>query len=260
METVRDKVALVTGGASGIGFAMVCELLKNGTKGVSIVDISEESAQTALSELGDERVTFIKTDVSCKEQLQAAFDKTVERYHQLDIVVNNAGIVDEIDWKRTIDINLIAVIEGTYLAIQEYLPKYKSGVEGVIVNTASVLGLCPLQSTPIYSTSKNGVIGLGRSLGGEKFYDEYQVRVLTICPGFVDTPMTRVKSNPSKALFPDSMSEDIKKINKFAIKAEKVGQALIEVIKMGENGSLWVVEDDDPPYQVVIPHRKSMKV
>nr|XP_015839613.1 PREDICTED: 15-hydroxyprostaglandin dehydrogenase [NAD(+)]-like isoform X3 [Tribolium castaneum] len=253
MDSVKDKVALVTGGSNGIGLAIVKELLKNGIKGVSIVDISE-------APIADKRVTFIKTDVTCKKQLQAAFDKTVETYNQLDIVVNNAGIVDEFDWKRTIDINLVAVIEGTYLALRTYLPKYKSEAEGVIVNTASVLGLCPLQSAPIYCTSKHGVVGLGRSLGGPHIYDEYKVRIVTICPGLVDTPMTKVRpASSSKLLFPDLVHKEFEKLNKFAIKPEKVAQALIQVIKEGENGALWVVEDDEPPYEVVVPHRQSMK-
>ncbi|EFA12383.1 15-hydroxyprostaglandin dehydrogenase [NAD(+)]-like [Tribolium castaneum] len=253
MDSVKDKVALVTGGSNGIGLAIVKELLKNGIKGVSIVDISE-------APIADKRVTFIKTDVTCKKQLQAAFDKTVETYNQLDIVVNNAGIVDEFDWKRTIDINLVAVIEGTYLALQTYLPKYKSGAEGVVVNTASVLGLSPAQSTPIYCTAKHGLVGLGQSLGGEKMYEKYKVRVLTICPGLVDTALTSGnKTVPSKILFPDWLAQQFALMKPLIIKPEKIGQALIEVVKKGKTGSVWVVEGGEGLYEVVVPDRKLMK-
>ena len=81
-------------------------------------------------------------------------------------------------------------MEGTYLALQTYLPKYKSGEEGLIVNMASICGFHSFQISPIYCTAKHGLIGLGKALGGEEFYKKYKVRVVTMCPGMVRTPLS----------------------------------------------------------------------
>ncbi|XP_063906748.1 15-hydroxyprostaglandin dehydrogenase [NAD(+)]-like isoform X2 [Zophobas morio] len=178
MTVIAGKVALVTGGAGGIGLAMVKNLVQHGAKGVAIVDISEEAGFRAINEIvkifGENKATFIKADVTKKTELEAVFETTIKTYNQLDIVINNAGKVDEFDWKSTVELNLVAVIEGTYLAMKKYLPKYKSGDEGLIVNTASTCGFHTFQVAPIYCTTKHGLVGLGKALGGEEFYKKYQ--------------------------------------------------------------------------------------
>ncbi|RZC41642.1 15-hydroxyprostaglandin dehydrogenase [NAD(+)], partial [Asbolus verrucosus] len=192
-----------------------------------------------------------------------AFEKAVTNYKQLDIVVNNAGIVEEVQWEKTIAVNLVkilttAVIQGSYLAQQKFLPKYKSGEEGVIVNTASILGLNTIDSLPIYCAAKHGVVALGEALGGDVYYKQYKVRVLTICPGVVRTPMV---TNPDskKIVLADKAKEDIRTLNSVIQSPECVGKALIEILKKGKNGSLWVTEDAEPAYEVVIPDRKLMR-
>ncbi|KAJ3641003.1 hypothetical protein Zmor_027532 [Zophobas morio] len=162
MDCIAGKVALITGGAGGIGLAVVKNLLQHNAKGVSIVDISEQAGHRAVAEIvnrfEETKITFIKADVTKILELEGAFETTIKKYQQLDIVINNAGQVDEFDRKGTVEVNLIAVIEGTYLAMQKYLPKYKSGEEGLVINVASVGGLHTFQVTPIYCTTKHGLI------------------------------------------------------------------------------------------------------
>ena len=97
-------------------------------------------------------------------------------------------------------------MEGTYLALQTYLPKYKSGEEGLIVNMASICGFHSFQISPIYCTAKHGLIGLGKALGGEEFYKKYKVRVVTMCPGMVRTPLSEKTEG---LFFPDLLQKEI---------------------------------------------------
>lgn len=90
--------------------------------------------------------------------------------------------------------------------MQKYLPKYKSGEEGLIVNTASTCGFHVLQIAPVYCATKHGLIGLGKALGGDEFYKRYKVRVVTICPGLVDTPLAHRSGG---YLFPELIEKEI---------------------------------------------------
>lgn len=180
-----------------------------------MIDINEnvgkELLENIFEEFGENKAIFVKADVSNEQELEDAFKKTIEAFNQLDLVFNNAGVCEEQNFQKMIKINLGAVLVGTFLAMTKYL-EYKEGKEGIIVNTASIAGLEPIAYIPGYSASKSGVVSLGRSFGHEAFYEKYKVKVLTICPGPVSTPM----STPSAAdflqqvLLPEFASEAIK--------------------------------------------------
>ncbi|KAJ8910677.1 hypothetical protein NQ315_002926 [Exocentrus adspersus] len=190
MSFFESKVALVTGGARGIGLAIVEKLLENGIKGVAIVDISDESWNTIKQDFQSQygnKVLFIKADITDKDEFEGAFEKTVHTFKNLDIVVNNAGISGQ-NWEKIIAVNLEAVIMGTFLAMDKYLPTYRSGKEGIIVNIASLAGLLGLADKPVYTATKHGVVGLGKSLGADK--SKNHVRIITVCPGWIATSMT----------------------------------------------------------------------
>uniref|UniRef100_A0A1Y1LQB1 Uncharacterized protein n=1 Tax=Photinus pyralis TaxID=7054 RepID=A0A1Y1LQB1_PHOPY len=112
MFNVAEKVALVTGGAHGIGLAIVRELLHNGVKGVAILDVNEALGQEALqqirNEFGDGKARFLRVDVSSRQEFGEAFRKAVDIFKQLDIVVNNAGILNDLDWEKEIGVNLVS--------------------------------------------------------------------------------------------------------------------------------------------------------
>ncbi|XP_055016006.1 15-hydroxyprostaglandin dehydrogenase [NAD(+)]-like [Boleophthalmus pectinirostris] len=112
---LSGKVALVTGGAMGIGRAMVEELLTNGAK-VALLDVSAAAGTSLVENLeekfGKDKTLFIECDVQSEEQLKAAFQKIVETFGKLDIVCNNAGVFDETQWEKTVSINLVRTRVG----------------------------------------------------------------------------------------------------------------------------------------------------
>jgi NAD(P)-dependent dehydrogenase (short-subunit alcohol dehydrogenase family) len=134
---------------------------------------------------------FCLCDVTKTEELASAFGLATERFGRLDIAFNNAGVGGEDlfaddpgDWKRVVDIDLVAVIDATRLAVREMR---RAGRAGAIVNTASLIGLWPMPDAPVYAAAKAGVVNFTRSLG--YLAEESGIRVNAICPELVDTPM-----------------------------------------------------------------------
>ncbi|CAA0807542.1 ARP protein (REF [Striga hermonthica] len=204
MELRPGLSALVTGGASGIGRALVLALAQKGIF-ITVVDFSEENGKQAAElavkevskfhgELGFPPVLFFKCDVTDSNQLTAAFQKHVQTYGGLDICINCAGITnpipfhkDETDgsesWRRTVDINLLAVIECTRLAIRAM---QKARKPGVVINVGSASGLYPMYGDPIYSGTKGGVVLFTRSLA---LYKRQGIRINVLCPEFIQTEL-----------------------------------------------------------------------
>lgn len=187
------KVAIVTGGASGIGEATVRAFVREGAN-VVIADYSEHGQQLA-NELagGTERALFVKTDVTDTKAVQALIAKTVETYGRLDIMFANAGIaadgpIDELDeaaWKKTIDINLT----GVYLCDKYAIDQMRSQGGGVIVNCGSIHSHVGKSGVTAYAAAKGGVKLLTQTLAIE--YGAQNIRVNAVCPGYIDTPLLR---------------------------------------------------------------------
>jgi NAD(P)-dependent dehydrogenase (short-subunit alcohol dehydrogenase family) len=189
---IEDKAAVVSGGASGIGRAAVLALVERGAK-VVVADVDEDGGRLTVDMASEEGgvAVFRCCDVTKTEDLDSAFDVAVERFGRLDVTFNNAGVGgdglfadDAGDWKRVIEIDLIAVINATRLAVREMK---RAGNAGAIVNTASLIGLWPMPSAPVYAAAKAGVVNFSRSLG--YLAEESNIRVNAICPELVDTPM-----------------------------------------------------------------------
>ncbi|KAM3220100.1 prostaglandin reductase-3 [Capsicum annuum] len=211
MELKPGLSALVTGGASGIGKALSLALAQKGVF-VTIVDFSEEKGKEVAAVAEKECakfhfglefpvVMFIRCDVTNTGELKAAFEKHFVTYGGLDICINSAGIGDIIpfrndqtdgskSWRRTINVNLIGVIDSTRLAIQAMQTAQKPGV---IINLGSASGLYPMYAGPIYSASKGGVVMFTRSLAPFK---RQGIRINVLCPEFVQTDLAG-QVNPS---------------------------------------------------------------
>ncbi|GFR13663.1 15-hydroxyprostaglandin dehydrogenase, partial [Trichonephila clavata] len=160
------KIALVTGGAQGIGRAYTNALLNVGMR-VCICDIQEDPAIEFIENLSAEHknnIIFQKCDVSSFSDFKNAFDKVISTFGRIDVLINNAGILNEQNFQRTVEVNLIGVIHGTLLAF-EYMDISKGGQGGHIINTASITGLGPLYIAPVYSATKHAIVGYTRSLG-----------------------------------------------------------------------------------------------
>ncbi|TWH03736.1 NAD(P)-dependent dehydrogenase (short-subunit alcohol dehydrogenase family) [Ochrobactrum sp. J50] len=187
------KVAIVTGGASGIGEATVRAFIREGAN-VVIADYSEHG-QHLVNELagGSERALFVKTDVTDTKAVQALIAKTVETYGRLDIMFANAGIaadgpIDELDeaaWQKTIDINLT----GVYLCDKYAIDQMRSQGGGVIVNCGSIHSHVGKSGVTAYAAAKGGVKLLTQTLAID--YGAQNIRVNAVCPGYIDTPLLK---------------------------------------------------------------------
>ncbi|XP_070773582.1 15-hydroxyprostaglandin dehydrogenase [NAD(+)]-like [Enoplosus armatus] len=188
---LNGKTAVVTGAALGIGRAITEILLKNGAK-VGLLDVNETEGnnfmETLEKEYGREKTLFLVCNVESEEQIKAAFQKTTETFGGIDILCNNAGILNESAWEKTVSINLVGVIRGTYLAL-EHMSKLSGGRGGVIVNTASMAGIGPLISCPVYTATKHGVVGFTRAMAAASTASGYGIRVNALCPSFVQTDL-----------------------------------------------------------------------
>lgn len=194
MKLVQDKVTIITGGTSGIGFAAAKTFIENGAK-VSIFGKAKEDLDSALAQLKElypnEEVLGFTPDLTSKDEVMAAVGAVAQKYGRLDVMINNAGItmntvfsrVEEEEFKNIIDINLIGVFNGSWAAYQ----CMKDARKGVIINTASVTGIFGSLSGIGYPTSKAGVVGLTHGLGREII--RRNIRVVGVAPGVVNTPM-----------------------------------------------------------------------
>ncbi|KAF5299860.1 hypothetical protein FQA39_LY11397 [Lamprigera yunnana] len=255
MFEIEGKVALVTGGASGIGQALAIELLNNGAKGVTIAGTNVETGRKVLNELqtqfGEEKVIFVQVDISDKIQFEECFKKTIEKFNNVDILINNAGIANDKQFEKMISINVNGTINGTLLAIQNYIRKYKSGPEGVIVNVSSTAGVDPNQVVPLYTATKYAIIGLTRSFGTDLHYNISNVRIFAICPGFTDT---RMMSNSRETVLDKIYLRDFDKCKHLCIpqSALDVAKNSMKLITTARSGSVWLLEEHQAPKEV--PH------
>lgn len=173
---LKGRVALVTGAATGLGKTICEELLRNGVK-VSICDLDSDAGELAAEELGcsfgKDRVLFCHCDVTDYVQYEEAFQSTISEFSGLDIVVNNAEIMNDKFWELEVDVNLNGAIRGTLLA-QQFLGKDRGGKGGVVVNIGSASSVRPQISTPIYSATKHAILALSRSCGVRIFFFKIQ--------------------------------------------------------------------------------------
>lgn len=193
MPLFDGKVALVTGGGSGIGQAACHAYAREGAK-VVVSDIDPGGGKAvvqAVTEGGGEAI-FLRADVSNPDDCRALVDATVEEYGRLDVAFNNAGIGGEANltaeysvegWQKVIDINL----SGVFYCMKYEIPVMLQAGAGAIVNMASVLGQAAFAQSPAYVAAKHGVVGLTKTAAVE--YSNQGIRVNAVGPGFISTPL-----------------------------------------------------------------------
>ena len=191
---LQGKVAVVTGGCSGIGLATVRRFVEEGAK-VVIGDIDDERGHVLVGQLGGTGLaTYVGVDVTSKKQVDALFATAKETYGSVDIAFNNAGISPPEDgsildtdldvWRRVQEVNLTSV----YLCCQAALSCMLEQRSGSIINTASFVAVMGAATSQIsYSASKGGVVSMSRELGVQ--FAREGIRVNALCPGPVNTPL-----------------------------------------------------------------------
>ncbi len=190
MGRVQDKVAIVTGGAKGLGLASAEALVREGAR-VMIADVDAASGEAAARTLGD-RAAFHRLDVTDAKAWDAALDAAEKAFGPLDVLVSSAGVgsiasvedISDAEWNRTININLNGIYLGTKAAIARM-----KGRGGSIVHIASVEGMVGDPGLPAYNASKGAVRMFTRSAAIHCARSGYGIRVNTVSPGFAGTQM-----------------------------------------------------------------------
>jgi NAD(P)-dependent dehydrogenase (short-subunit alcohol dehydrogenase family) len=232
---MQGRVALVTGGASGLGLAAARALREAGAT-IVIADLDAEGGARAAAELGDGG--FVATDVSDPGANQAMVKYAVDRYGGLDYVYLNAGVStgcgvgDDFDlalYRRAMGANLDGVVFGTHAA----LPALRARGGGAIVATASLAGLTAVPYDPLYSANKHAVVGLARSLGPGLAFEN--IRFNAVCPGFAES---RIIVNIRDALVDQGIE---------IIPAETVAGAVMTLFRGEMTGECWFVQPGRDP-------------
>lgn len=190
----KGKVAVVTGGASGIGLACCKEFVKENAA-IALVDVDEKAGQRGCEELGElgGHIKFFYLDVSKRGQVEIEVAKIVAEFGQIDIPVNNAGIqryasvtdCSEEEWDEVLGVNL----KGAFLMSKYVIPHMIQCGGGAIVNTGSVQSISAHRNSVHYVVSKHGMLGLTRSIALD--YGEQNVRANCVLAGAIDTPLIR---------------------------------------------------------------------
>jgi 3alpha(or 20beta)-hydroxysteroid dehydrogenase len=192
-HSLEGRIAIVTGAARGIGLAIANDFIKAGAKHVICADILKEE----LASISEPGLSTVELNVCEENAWQVLMEKALSEHGGIDILVNNAGIlsfglIEDIkpnDFRRLMDVN----VTGTFLGMQAVIPHMKAAGKGVIINTSSASGMMPSNFVSAYAASKFAVRGLSRAAALE--LGPHGVRVNTVHPGGVNTPMT----NPGKA-------------------------------------------------------------
>jgi 3-hydroxyacyl-CoA dehydrogenase / 3-hydroxy-2-methylbutyryl-CoA dehydrogenase len=196
---LKESIAIVTGGASGLGEACVRSLAAEGAK-VCIFDLAEERGSKIATELGS-NVMFARADVTSEESVQSAVKQTINTFGGLNVAINCAGVADPgkvlskkgpmplSHFNRVLQINLVGTFNIVRLAVEQMVKNApnEEGEKGVIINTASAAAFDGQIGQPAYSASKAGVVGMTLPLARE--CADYGIRVMTIAPGLFGTPM-----------------------------------------------------------------------
>ncbi len=190
---MRGKVAVVTGGARGIGFATAVRFLREGTH-VAVLDVRDDSADhlALVGQKSGARFLHVTADVVSYRQVREAAERVRNEFGRLDIWVNNAGwdriapflSTDPADWEKVVGINLMGTVHGTRAALEEMLA---GNGGGAIVNVASDAGRVGSSGEAVYSAAKGGVIAFTKAIARE--VARQNIRVNCVCPGPTDTPL-----------------------------------------------------------------------
>ncbi|KAL1513346.1 hypothetical protein ABEB36_002767 [Hypothenemus hampei] len=263
MDAICGKIGIITGGANGIGAAYVRRLFKAGMQGCTITDTDETNGEKLAEDVnksyGNGKALFIKGDMTNKKSFECVFEEHKNHFQQLDVLINNAGILRDKTWEHMINLNVTATVRGTLLGMK-YMGKNNGGCGGTIVNTASILGLRDMAGCPCYTGTKHFVVGFTRSMGNKFWFDLTGIRFLTICPGVTITPLITDAEKWVFDGFPGLgkvLSDGLGSQPPQTV--DDLAEGLNTILNEGENGSIWVGEGATPIFEVIIPKIHDIK-
>jgi len=250
---LKGRLVVITGSAQGLGKAFARRLLQDGAK-VCLSDVQEPVGLATKAELqeafGEGNVHFARCDVTKPEDVAALYDAAEEYFKdKVDIWCNNAGINHNSGWQKCMDIDIMAVMAGTYYAMDR-MSKAKGGRGGLIVNTASAAGLIfnqvndpQISEANSYFVAKHGVVALTRLLANPSILAETGVRVVCLCPTFTDTNIIR-----EGMMNTATTRQHIEKYQ-VIMTPEYVAEAFHSLLTSCSNGAaLCVARPDVPPF------------
>jgi len=246
VDSFKDKVAVVTGGGSGIGRALALSLAREGARLV-LADLDEpamDGVARQAREQGVETLT-VRTDVTELAQVQALAERAWKAFGAVHVLCNNAGVaawggLDKAthrDWQWVLGVNLWGVIHG----IEAFVPRMITGGQrGHIVNTASMAGLIASQGLGVYNTSKYAVVGLSETLA--KDLKPYGIGVSVLCPMGVETRIRESERSRPAALRNEAAAEPAVELIGRYLAPETVAGMVLDAIRRGE---LYVITHDE---------------
>jgi NAD(P)-dependent dehydrogenase (short-subunit alcohol dehydrogenase family) len=236
-STLRDRVALVTGGASGLGKATALALAAAGAE-VVVADLSDSAGEQVAAQVGGH---FVATDVADLEANRAMVAFVLERCGRIDLAHLNAGVTsgcglgedfDLAAYRRAMGVNLDGVVFGTH-AVLSALRRNDGPERGAIVATASLAGLTAVPMEPIYAANKHAVVGLAGSLGPSLALEG--IRFNAVCPGFAESAMTA------------PIREGLEAAGFRLIPAEVVAETVVRLFALDVAGECWFVQQGREP-------------
>lgn len=247
LKDIQGTTIVVTGGGSGIGLAIADAFLQHGAHHVILLDLNAEQADQATATLNakyENKATFILCDVT--KDLDQVTKVIIDTYKTVEVLVNSAGIVNERNPKKVIEINLTAVIEWS-LKYLEIMRTDRGGKGGTIINISSMYGFMVDPYLPTYKASKYGVLGFTKSKGHEYNFKKTGVRLLAICPGVTKTNLLADYKNFEEK---ENQEDFVATFDSFPwAEVTRVGQAVVEVFRKAESGTAWAIQGDEPVFE-----------
>ncbi|XP_068629555.1 15-hydroxyprostaglandin dehydrogenase [NAD(+)]-like isoform X1 [Battus philenor] len=263
MIDVNDKVVFLTGGAKGIGAAVVKEFLQRGAKHVAFLDIDKNGGLKFENELaecyGKNKVKFIECDVGDDEQLFGAYNSVIADNGYIDVVINNAGVGEQNNdnYKNIININIRALITSTIKGL-EHMRVDRGGKGGTIINVSSTAALCQLSpSYFVYFATKSAVQQFSNCIGMQNYYSRTGVRVVTVCLGSTDTEILGLM----KSFDPEAEDEIRRIVSIYPVQSlESAARGLLTAFELGESGDTWLVNNDKPARNITEKIKKAYEI
>jgi NAD(P)-dependent dehydrogenase (short-subunit alcohol dehydrogenase family) len=257
---LKGKVAIVTGAASGIGRACAVAFAREGAK-VVVADRNEDGGKEAISAIAAEgyECWFAQMDVAKEDDVKGMIANTIERWGEINILFNNAGVVlvktveemTEEEWDLVMSIN----VKAAFLSTKHVVPHMRRNGGGVILNTGSIASFSGQVGTPAYSASKGAIALLTKSLALDLGRDK--IRVNCICPGITDTPMLRehlghgpegeerIRARLSRVPLGEILSpEDVARAALYLVSDDSAG--ITGILHIVDGGLLAAAEFDQP--------------